>query len=122
WPPRRTWVLAGVGASMGGALGNALDRWIRVHERRVYSIEDLEFSQLLAWGPEMTRGFDAHHNYFSVPEHGVIDFVVVYFGPQRPWPAFNVADVALSVGMISVAVWLWRMGSESEEAPPSTNP
>ena len=122
WPPRRTWVLAGIGGSIGGALGNAFDRWTRVHERRVYDLGELDFSELLAAGPNLVRSFDGYRNFVDVPDHGVVDFIVVYLGPDRPWPAFNLADVALSVGMFAVALWLWSLGSSVDAPESETDP
>lgn len=39
--------------------------------------------------------------------HGVIDFVDVGLGDWR-WPVFNVADMAVTVGAIILALSLWR--------------
>ena len=33
-------------------------------------------------------------------QHGVVDFIRVYYWPGKPWPIFNVADVALVAGVI----------------------
>lgn len=38
---------------------------------------------------------------------GVVDFLDVGFGTMR-WPVFNVADMALTVGAIVLALSLWR--------------
>lgn len=38
---------------------------------------------------------------------GVVDFVDVGFGPYRFW-TFNVADAALTVGVLALAFVLWR--------------
>jgi signal peptidase II len=40
-------------------------------------------------------------------ESGVVDFLDVGFGTVR-WPVFNVADMALTVGAIILALSLWR--------------
>jgi signal peptidase II len=42
----------------------------------------------------------------------VIDFLDVYIGTHH-WPAFNVADSAISVGVVLLAVSLLRQGDES---------
>ncbi len=39
--------------------------------------------------------------------HGVVDFVDVGIGTLR-WPVFNIADVAVTVGAVLLALSLWR--------------
>jgi signal peptidase II len=46
---------------------------------------------------------------------GVVDFVDVGLGTAR-WPTFNVADSAISVGAIALAVSLWLEGRAQERA------
>jgi signal peptidase II len=46
---------------------------------------------------------------------GVVDFVDVGIGTTR-WPTFNVADSAITVGAIALAVSLWLEGREQERA------
>ncbi len=46
---------------------------------------------------------------------GVVDFVDVGVGALR-WPTFNVADSAITVGAITLAVSLWLEGREQERA------
>jgi lipoprotein signal peptidase len=41
--------------------------------------------------------------------HGVVDFIVVFYSPQRRWPAFNIADALLVVGMVLLTMALWRL-------------
>ncbi len=79
WPGRAWLAAVGIGLLMGGALGNLHDR--------------------------LTRGVKV---YGEGVRHGVVDFIVVYYWPGRPWPAFNLADVALLLGMIVVAWSLWQ--------------
>lgn len=38
---------------------------------------------------------------------GVVDFIDIGIGGYR-WPTFNVADIAVSVGAVTLAVLLWR--------------
>jgi signal peptidase II len=38
---------------------------------------------------------------------GVVDFIDVGIGAWR-WPTFNIADIAVSVGAITLAIVLWR--------------
>jgi len=46
---------------------------------------------------------------------GVVDFVDVGIGSTR-WPTFNVADSAITVGAIALAVSLWLEGRAHERA------
>lgn len=46
---------------------------------------------------------------------GVVDFIDVYIGPLH-WPTFNVADMAVSVGAVTLALILWREGEEPERS------
>jgi signal peptidase II len=46
-------------------------------------------------------------------ERGVVDFIDVGFGSLR-WPTFNVADMAVTCGAITLALVLWSEGRESE--------
>ena len=47
--------------------------------------------------------------------HGVVDFVDVGFGQWR-WPVFNVADMAVTVGAVVLALSLWREERRQPEA------
>ncbi len=42
---------------------------------------------------------------------GVVDFLDVGIGAMR-WPTFNIADIAVSLGAIALAVSLWREDAE----------
>jgi signal peptidase II len=44
------------------------------------------------------------------PRHGVVDFIKVLYWPDKPWPTFNVADVALVVGVGLLFIFLTRHG------------
>jgi len=46
---------------------------------------------------------------------GVVDFVDVGIGNAR-WPTFNVADSAITVGAIALAISLWLEGRTHERA------
>jgi len=46
---------------------------------------------------------------------GVVDFLDVGVGAWR-WPTFNVADSAITVGAIALALSLWVEGREAERA------
>lgn len=47
--------------------------------------------------------------------HGVVDFLDVGIGMRR-WPTFNVADSAITVGAIALAVSLWLEGRAQDRA------
>ena len=49
---------------------------------------------------------------------GVVDFVDVGIGVHR-WPTFNVADAAVTVGAILLALVLLREGRQEEESGPT---
>jgi signal peptidase II len=46
---------------------------------------------------------------------GVVDFIDVGVGAWR-WPTFNIADIAVSCGAITLAIVLWREDVEAERA------
>ncbi|HET7791688.1 MAG TPA: signal peptidase II [Gemmatimonadales bacterium] len=46
---------------------------------------------------------------------GVVDFVDVGIGVHR-WPTFNLADSAITVGAVALAVWLWQHERSVERA------
>jgi signal peptidase II len=46
---------------------------------------------------------------------GVVDFLDVGLGPWR-WPTFNVADSAITVGAVALAISLWLEGRAGEAA------
>ncbi|MCR9160369.1 MAG: signal peptidase II [Nannocystaceae bacterium] len=77
-PTQATTSFVALGLFAGGALGNLHDRLVR-H----------------LWI------FDRGDRY------GVVDFIVVAWGP-RAWPAFNVADVGLCVGVLMLLLGLRR--------------
>lgn len=64
----------------GGAMGNLHDRLVRVMELRGES------------------------------RYGVVDFIKVYYWPEQPWPTFNVADIALVVGVGLLFIFLTKHG------------
>ena len=74
------WASAFVAVALvsGGALGNLHDRLVRVTEIR---------------GEE---------------RYGVVDFIKIYYWPERVWPTFNVADIALVVGVGLLLIFLTR--------------
>jgi signal peptidase II len=44
------------------------------------------------------------------PPHYVTDFVRVHLLPTFSWPAFNVADAAMTVGIIALIIYFYRAG------------
>lgn len=46
---------------------------------------------------------------------GVVDFIDVWIGPFN-WPTFNVADMAVSIGAIALAIVLWQEGRDEDAA------
>ena len=48
---------------------------------------------------------------------GVVDFIDVGVGALR-WPTFNVADMAVTCGAITLALVLWAEGRHVEDGPP----
>ncbi len=46
--------------------------------------------------------------------HGVVDFLKFYYWPGKAWPTFNVADVALVVGVALLLLFLSRHGDAIE--------
>jgi signal peptidase II len=42
--------------------------------------------------------------------HGVVDFIKIYYWPGKAWPTFNVADIALVVGVGLLLIYLSRHG------------
>jgi signal peptidase II len=45
---------------------------------------------------------------------GVVDFIDVGIGALR-WPTFNVADMAVTCGAVTLAIVLWNEGRQAEE-------
>ena len=50
---------------------------------------------------------------------GVVDFIDVGIGTLR-WPTFNVADMAVTCGAVTLAIVLWSEGREVEERQRAT--
>lgn len=47
--------------------------------------------------------------------HGVVDFIVVFYWPKKRWPAFNLADVFLLVGVGLFLIWLRRTSAREDD-------
>jgi signal peptidase II len=52
----------------------------------------------------------------------VVDFVQLGIPPNMYWPVFNVADAAVSIGVVWLAFGLLKGGKPAEEAIPSEEP
>ena len=79
-PTRFGSAFVAIGMVASGALGNLHDRFLR---------------QMIVDG-EL--------------RHGVVDFIKVYYWQGKPWPTFNVADVALVAGVLLLLWFLLRHG------------
>ena len=76
-PTQRLYGFIAIGSIIGGALGNLHDRLLR---------------QMLINGDL---------------KHGVVDFIQIYYMQGTPaWPNFNIADVALVIGVILLVPYL----------------
>lgn len=79
-PTRFGVAFASVALVSGGAIGNLHDRLFRIMDVR----------------GEM--------------RHGVVDFIKIFYWPGKVWPTFNVADVALVVGVGLLLIFLTKHG------------
>lgn len=95
-PTRFRMAFVAVALVSGGALGNLHDRLFRVMELR------------------------------GEVRHGVVDFIKIFYWPGKVWPTFNVADIALVVGVGLLFIFLTRHGdaldSEKSGAKPESVP
>ena len=79
-PTRFSSAFVAIAMVASGALGNLHDRFVRTM---------------------MVEG---------VERYGVVDFIKVYYWKGKPWPTFNVADVALVAGVLLLLLFLMRHG------------
>jgi signal peptidase II len=79
-PTRFVSAFVAIGMVASGALGNLHDRFVR------------------------TMIID------GVERYGVVDFIKVFYWKGKPWPTFNVADIALVVGVLLLLWFLMRHG------------
>ncbi len=90
-PTERLYGFIAIGSIIGGALGNLHDRLFRQLE------------------------IDGELRY------GVVDFIQIYYVQGSPaWPNFNIADVALVVGVILLIPFLMFHGEPQTAAMPAT--
>ncbi len=85
-PTRHRTAFMAVALVSGGALGNLHDRLVRQME---------------------IRG-DLHY--------GVVDFIKVFYWEGKAWPTFNIADVALVVGVGLLFIYLTRHGDAAQQS------
>jgi signal peptidase II len=57
---------------------------------------------------------------FGETTHGVVDFIKIYYWPGKPWPTFNVADVALVLGVALLVLYMSRHGAAIDAAVAET--
>ncbi|MFV8755046.1 signal peptidase II [Nannocystaceae bacterium ST9] len=110
-PTEARFGFAALGLMFGGALGNMLDRLLRVDEVRLRFHDQLHFDTLIEHPTRIAEALGKGRAYTDVPRHGVIDFIVVHLGGERPWPAFNLADASLVVGVALLLLTLVRHGA-----------
>lgn len=87
-PTERLYGFVAIGSIIGGALGNLHDRLVRT----------------------MNLGGQ---------RYGVVDFIQIYYWQgQPPWPNFNIADVALVIGVALLIPYL-LLHAQPAAAPPA---
>jgi len=92
-PTQRIYGFIAIGSIIGGALGNLHDRLLR----------QMMFNGEL--------------------KHGVVDFIQVYYMQGSPaWPNFNIADVALVVGVILLVPFLMFHAEPKTAAAAANSP
>lgn len=101
-----------------GALGNLIDRLVRVDHARIHIGDGVPFWMIIEhpveFGDSVLRG----RNFVDLPRHGVVDFIAVHYWYGKEWPTFNVADMCLVVGVGMFLVYLARQ--LGDDAPPKT--
>jgi signal peptidase II len=110
-PLETRWGFVALGLMTGGALGNLADRLLRVDQVRVRFHDHMTFDVLIEHPTRIADALDKGRSYLDVPRHGVIDFIVVHLGGERPWPAFNIADTSLVIGVGLLVLVLLRHGN-----------
>lgn len=118
-PSESRWGFVALGLMIGGALGNLTDRLLRIDEVRIRFHDRLPFDALIEHPTRIAEAIGKGRSYADVPRHGVIDFIVVHLGGERPWPAFNLADASLVIGVGLLVLTLLRHGNALTGGPPS---
>lgn len=99
---------ASLGLMFGGALGNLLDRLLRHDAVRVRLHERIDFDLLIEHPTQLAEALAKGRFYLDIERPGVVDFIVVHLGGERAWPAFNLADSWLVVGVALLLLTLSR--------------
>ncbi len=117
---RRPSAFIALGSILGGSLGNLTDRLIRVVHRRQYFSRGFRFEDVVDHATIIQTSLEEGRTWSEFPQHAVVDFIVIYYRPHHRWPAFNVADIALSCGIAVFIFFLYRYISDiSTSGPPS---
>ena len=96
--PMRAFLLIGF-----AALVSVLVAWMLAQSLRAGSTQ----TQMLRIGLALVLGGAAGNLFDRVAKGSVTDFLLFYIGPYQ-WPAFNLADSAISVGAGLILLDMWR--------------
>lgn len=119
-PARRAIWLGSVALALmaSGALGNLIDRLVRVYDARVPLGDGIPFWMIVEHPVELASSLLRARRFVDVPRHGVVDFIVVQYWGDKRWPTFNIADICLVVGVGLFMLYLARQTRAS--ASPAT--
>jgi signal peptidase II len=95
-----------------GALGNLVDRLVRVYDARVPIGDRVPFWMIIEHPEELADSILRARKFVDLPRHGVVDFIVVHYWHGKRWPTFNVADVCLVVGVSLFVLYLVRQSKQ----------
>lgn len=93
-----------------GALGNLIDRLVRVYDARLPLGDGVPFWMIVEHPVELADSLLRARRFVDIPRHGVVDFIVVHYWHGKRWPTFNVADICLVVGVGLFMLYLARQG------------
>jgi signal peptidase II len=109
--PRAIWTGSLALALMAtGALGNLIDRLVRVDEARLPLGDGVPFWLIIEHPVELAKSLLRARRFVDIPRHGVIDFIVVHYWDGKRWPTFNIADICLVVGVGLFMLYLAMQG------------
>lgn len=91
-----------------GALGNLIDRLVRVHDARLPIGDGVPFWMIVEHPVELADSLLRARRFVDIPRHGVVDFIVVHYWEDKLWPTFNIADMCLVVGVGVFMLYLAR--------------
>jgi signal peptidase II len=102
-----------------GALGNLIDRLVRVDDARVPLADGVPFWMIIEYPVELANSVARGRRFVDIPRHGVVDFIVVHYWDGKRWPTFNIADICLVVGVGLFMLYLARQaqGMGRSDAP-----